>query len=131
VSPVKQRLNEAMKSNETRWNEFVEEVAMEGYVWTIEKNGEFLTSKNRHYTDCFPWWSSRSRVIRQLKNVSAYDGYIQAGYTWDVFLEEWVPILKQTNCLIGVNYAGKQNVGFDLPISDVIEAVIYRQRREM
>ncbi len=29
-----------MTTNETRWKQFVEEVASEGLVWTIEKNGE-------------------------------------------------------------------------------------------
>jgi hypothetical protein len=110
-------------SSETRWQQFVQEVAAEGYVWTIEKSGEFVTSKNRFNTHCFPWWSSRERALSQLKNVSAYKGYIQSGYTWDVFLAEWAPYLKQSKLLLGINYQGKENVGFDLPVDEVVYAV--------
>ena len=112
-----------MTTNETRWEQFVEEVATEGIVWTIEKNGEYVTSNNRYGTKSFPWWSSRERVLKQLKQVPAYKGYKQIGFEWPVFLNEWVPSLKQTNCLLGINYAKTENVGFDLPIQEVINAV--------
>ncbi|MDG9672045.1 DUF2750 domain-containing protein [Hahella sp. CR1] len=110
-------------SNETRWELFVQEVAEHGLVWTIEKDGQFVTSNNRHGTKCFPWWSSRERVIAQINQVPAYTGYIQSGYEWRTFLDEWVPSLRQAKCLLGVNYSGKTNVGLDLPIDEVINAV--------
>lgn len=110
-------------SNETRWEEFVDEVARDGYVWTLEKDGEFVTSKIRHGAKSFPWWSSRQRVLSQIRNVPAYSGYIQSGYKWQVFLNEWVPSLRQAKCLLGINYSGSSNIGFDLPIDEVINAV--------
>lgn len=110
-------------SNETRWEQFVEEVAKDGYVWTVEKDGEFVTSSNRYGTRCFPWWSSRQRVLNQIKNVPAYKGYTQSGYEWEVFVNEWVPSLRQAECLLGINYQGKNNIGFDLPIDEVVNTV--------
>lgn len=115
-------------SNEARWEKFVEEVAEGGLIWTIEKGGEYVTSKNRYGSDCFPWWSSRERVIKQLENVPAYHGYIQSGFEWETFLNEWVPSLKKAKCLLGVNYSGKGNVGFDLPIEEVIQAIKLAKR---
>ncbi|MFL1456378.1 DUF2750 domain-containing protein [Marinobacter sp. GN3S48] len=112
-----------MTTSETRWETFVEEVAADGMVWTIEKNGEYVTSDNRFGTKCFPWWSSRERVLKQLKQVPAYKGYQQIGFEWHVFLNEWVPGLKQAGCLLGINYAKPENIGFDLPIQEVINAV--------
>ena len=112
-----------MSSNETRWGEFVEEVTKDGIVWTIEKDGEYVTSNNRFGTKCFPWWSSRERVLKQLSQVPAYKGYRQAGFEWSVFINEWVPSLQKTNCLLGINYSKPENVGFDLPIQEVINAV--------
>ncbi|WP_417217721.1 DUF2750 domain-containing protein [Alcanivorax sp.] len=112
-----------MATNEARWEKFVEEVAADGIVWTIEKNGEYVTSNNRFGTKCFPWWSSRERVLKQLKQVPAYKGYQKIGFEWRVFLNEWVPSLKQANCLLGINYAKPENVGFDLPIQEVIYAI--------
>ena len=112
-----------MTTSETRWETFVEEVAADGMVWIIEKNGEYVTSDNRFGTKCFPWWSSRERVLKQLKQVPAYKGYQQIGFEWHVFLNEWVPILKQAGCLLGINYAKPENIGFDLSIQEVINAV--------
>ena len=112
-----------MTTNETRWEIFVEEVASSDLIWTIEKNGEFVTSPNRNGTKCFPWWSSRERVLKQIKDVPAYKGYVQSGYEWSTFLREWVPSLKEARCLLGINYAGEENTGFDLPIDEVINAI--------
>ena len=112
-----------MTTNETRWEIFVEEVANNDLIWTIEKNGEFVTSPNRHGTKCFPWWSSRERVLKQIENVPAYSGYRQSGYEWATFINEWVPSLREASCLLGINYAKASNVGFDLPIDEVITAV--------
>jgi hypothetical protein len=112
-----------MESNETRWKRFISEVTENGFFWTIEKNGEYCISPNRNGTACFPWWSSRDRVLSQLKNVSAYRGYTQIGFTAEQFLQEWVPSLKSAKCLLGINYAGKKNIGFDLPIDEVVNAI--------
>ena len=112
-----------MATNETRWKRFVEEVATDDVVWTVEKNGEYVTSYNRFGTKCFPWWSSRARVLTQIAQVPAYKGYQQIGFDWHVFLNEWVPRLEQAGCLLGINYAKPENIGFDLPIREVINAV--------
>lgn len=112
-----------MTSNETRWEQFVEEVANEGKIWTIEKSGDYVTSTNRFGTKCFPWWSSRARVLKQIETVPAYSGFQQIGFEWHVFLEEWVPHLRSAKCLLGINYAKPENVGFDLSIQEVIDAV--------
>lgn len=112
-----------MSSNEARWEKFVEEVVTGGHVWTLQINGEYVTSKNRHGTNCFPWWSSRDRVLKQIKQVPAYSGGIQAGFEWSVFVNEWAPSLKQSKCLLGINYDKPENIGFDLSIQEVINAV--------
>ena len=112
-----------MSGNEKRWEQFVDEVATDGLIWTIQKSGEYVTSSNRYGTKCFPWWSSRKRVLKQIEIVPAYKGYQQIGFEWNDFLLEWISHLKQEKCLLGVNYAKKENIGFDLPIDEVVNAV--------
>ncbi|MCL6417865.1 DUF2750 domain-containing protein [Aestuariirhabdus sp. Z084] len=112
-----------MSSNETRWEEFVDEISRDGIIWTLEKSGEYVTSDNRYGTKCFPWWSSRERVLKQISQVPAYKGYQQIGFEWSTFLNEWVPSLRQAKCLLGINYAKPENIGFDLPISEVVNAI--------
>ncbi|UJF25157.1 DUF2750 domain-containing protein [Suttonella sp. R2A3] len=118
-----------MTTSETRWKAFVKEVARDKIIWTIEKNGLYVTSNNRYGTKCFPWWSSKRRVARQIKQVPAYAGYRPIGFEWSVFINEWVPDLRQAKCLIGVNYARVENVGFDLPMIEVINAVEQAMRQ--
>lgn len=112
-----------MVSNEKRWELFVKEVAEAGLIWTLEKDGQYVTSPNRYGSKCFPWWSSRERVLKQISVVPAYSGYRQAGFEWSVFINEWVPSLRNSQCLLGINYEGKNNLGFDLPIAEVIQAI--------
>lgn len=115
-------------SNETRWEEFVQEVSEHDLIWTIEKDGEFVTHTTRYGTKTFPWWSSRDRVLNQLSVVKHYKGYIQSGYEWGVFMKEWVPSLRQSKCLIGINYSGANNVGLDLPVDEVVNAILITKR---
>ncbi len=111
------------ESNESRWHRFVKEVAEHGIVWAVEKDGGYVTSKTRHGTNAFPWWSLKSRALRQIQVVPAYREFQPIGFEWSVFVQEWLPSLRASRCLIGVNYSGPNNVGFDLPIEEVSNAV--------
>ena len=112
-----------MIKSETAWKQFISEVVKYGYVWSIEKSGEFARHKNRYGRYSFPIWSSREKTIRQITNVSAYNGYTQIGYELKVFVDEWVPILNESKCMLAINCRGVNNVGFDLEIEEVISAI--------
>ena len=68
--------------------------------------------------------------MSQIRDVPAYSGYIQVGFDVQTFLVDWVPSLRAAKCLIGVNYAGKGNVGLDLPISEVVAAITSRRSND-
>jgi len=112
-----------LAGNEKRWEIFVDEVIKEGVVWTLHKDEIYATSNNRYGTKCFPLWSSKDRVLKQIKSVPAYEGYSPIGFYWEDFLEDWISHLKQNKCLLGVNYGRKENIGFDLPIDEVVSAI--------
>jgi len=72
-----------------------------------------------------PFWSSRSRVETIIKNAPAYAVFKPLEITWDSFVSEWVPSLKEGNLLVGVNWSGKSVVGYDLDPDDVIANTNY------
>jgi hypothetical protein len=115
-----------MIKNETAWNQFIEEVAQNGYFWTVEKQGVYATHKNRYGRRCFPWWSTREKAIKQIEIVGTYSGYKQVGFDYKTFVDEWIPELRKDKCMLGINYRSKNNIGFDIEIDEVIMALEIR-----
>ena len=112
-----------MSSNTIKWGTFLGEILKSNIIWTIQKEGEFVTSLNSAGEKCFPWWSSKARVLSQLNVVPAYTGYQPAAYNLDVFLKQWIPTLHKSQCLLGINYEAKENIGFDLTVKDFIDSM--------
>ena len=77
-----------------------------------------------------PFWSSKSRVQIIIKNAPAYSGFEPIGFTWEQFVQEWVPIIKKSNQLIGVNWSGKNVVGYDLEPEDLVANVSYHIEKQ-
>ncbi len=70
-----------------------------------------------------PFWSSRTRVERIIKNVPAYGGFEPFAVSWKEFCEKWVPGLTRDGLKVGVNWSGKQAVGYDLEAERVQLAI--------
>lgn len=61
-----------------------------------------------------PFWSSKSRVDRIIKNVPAYQNFEPVEVDLTEFYDHWLQELKSEKQLVGVNWSGKNAVGYDL-----------------
>ena len=92
-------------------------------VWTVRDERGYPTVTNREGRRAQPFWSSRSRVERVIKNVPAYKGFEPEEIPLNTFLEKWVSGLEGDGSLIGVNWSGTRAVGYDLEPQDVRESI--------
>ena len=107
---------------------FYRDVAKTRKVWTVRDAGGVpapMTSSGRR---SMPFWSSRSRVERIIRGAAAYSGFEPREISWDEFLQTWVPDLRSHRILVGVNWSGKNVVGYDLEPQDVVANVMHAIR---
>jgi hypothetical protein len=93
---------------------FYRQVVETGAVWTVRDEGGYPAPKNPEGHRAQPFWSSRSRVERIVKNVSAYAGFEPVEIQLATFLGEWVPALERDGLRIGVNWSGPKALGYDM-----------------
>ncbi|HEY2787522.1 MAG TPA: DUF2750 domain-containing protein [Fimbriiglobus sp.] len=106
---------------------FYRDVAKSRVVWTVRDDGGFPAPKTSSGQRAQPFWSSRSRVEKIIKNVPAYADFEPYEITWDDFCEKWVPGMTKDGLLVGVNWSGKRAVGYDIEperLKQSVEAVI-------
>ena len=75
-----------------------------------------------------PVWSSLSRVQRIIRNVPEYAAFRPKEVSWSEFLQRHVPDLKAHRMLVGVNWSGKNAIGYDLEPQDVVANVLHAVR---
>ena len=102
---------------------FYKEVAHTKKVWTIKDAGGFPAPANTDGRRVQPFWSSRSRVLKIIKNIPDYAVFKPCEISWNEFSEKWVPGLVRDNFLIGVNWSGANATGYDLEPEAVREYV--------
>lgn len=71
-----------------------------------------------------PLWSSLSRVQTIIRTVPAYAGFRPKEISFAEFAQEHLPDLKARRMLVGVNWSGKNAVGYDLEPQDVVDNVL-------
>lgn len=98
---------------------FYREVARKRTVWTICDTGGYPAPKAPDGERAMPFWSSRSRVERIIRNVPAYAGFEPVEIAWEEFRDRWVPGLTADGLLVGVNWSGQWALGYDLPATRV------------
>lgn len=87
---------------------------MSRIVWTVRDKLGFPAPINADGKRSQPFWSSKSRVERIIKNVAAYAGFEPYEISWEDFCSTWVPELTSAECLVGVNWSGKLAVCYDI-----------------
>jgi hypothetical protein len=92
-------------------------------VWTVRDEGGYPAPENSEGRRAQPFWSSRSRVERIIKNVPAYDGFEPEEIPLNDFLDTWLGELESDGLLIGLNWSGPRATGYDLEPQAVKEAV--------
>jgi len=98
-------------------------VAKTGVVWTIKDEGGFPAPKTSSGQRAHPFWSSRSRVERIIKNVPAYVGFEPVEISWADFERAWVPGMEKDGLLIGVNWSGPRATGYDIEPTQLRDSV--------
>jgi hypothetical protein len=102
---------------------FYREVAAKRVLWTIRDDNGFpapMTSSGRRAQ---PFWSTRSRVERVIKSAAAYADFEPHEVSWEDFCNKWVPTLTGGAFLVGVNWSGKNVVGYDIEPEQVQQSV--------
>jgi hypothetical protein len=102
---------------------FYREVAATRVVWTIRDDGGFPAPLNLSGERAQPFWSSRSRVERIIKNVPAYSEFSPYEISWDDFRSRWAPGLTNDGVLVGVNWSGQRAVGYDVEPEELVRCV--------
>ncbi len=102
---------------------FYREVARERVVWTLRDEGGFPAAESSEGVRAWPFWSSRSRVERIIKNVPVYSGFEPVNFSWETFRSEIAPDLERDKLRVGVNWSGKRAVGYDIEPASVIQSV--------
>jgi hypothetical protein len=106
-------------------NKFYEEVADTEIVWfgTLP-NDTLLEFDLPNDLVSFPVWSSKARILRLKKlNPGLLSSVDPQGVKWAEFKELFVPLINQTNRVVGVNLSGKNLVGTDMPVETLISQV--------
>jgi len=67
-----------------------------------------------------PFWSSRPRVERIIKNVPAFAGFHPVQVSWLEFCRKWVAELAKDNVKVGVNWSGPRATGYDVAAAQVV-----------
>jgi hypothetical protein len=93
---------------------FYEEVANKKIVWTIKDNNGFPAPMNRDGVRTMPFWSSERRVKTIIKEVPAYHSFQPFKIKINDFYEHWLPGLAKDRLLLGVNWSGKNALGYDI-----------------
>ncbi|WP_035454797.1 DUF2750 domain-containing protein [Algoriphagus terrigena] len=98
---------------------FYRDVEISQKIWSIKDSDGFPSPITRNGARAMPFWSSKSRAELIIKNVAAYKGFEPVEITIDEFLSFLVQ-LKIDNYLVGINWSGKNAVGFDLNPENII-----------
>lgn len=101
-------------------DEFYDEVLRHGVVWTIRDDGGCPAPMTAEGRRSQPFWSTRERAGRIIRQVPAYAGFDAVSIQLSTFLARWLPDLRDEGLLVGVNWSGKQATGFDVDPSDVV-----------
>ena len=102
---------------------FYQEVAKTRVLWTIRDSRGFPAPMTSSGHRAQPFWSSRGRAERIIKNVPAYKDFKPFEVAWDDFCDSWVNNLARDEIKVGVNWSGKNAEGYDLDPDFVQRAV--------
>ena len=104
---------------------FYRDVAKSRVLWTLEDDEGYPAPLNQEGKRSMPFWSSLARVEKIIKEVPAYAGFRPAQFSWDEFVNRWVPELAAAGELVGVNWSGKLATGYDAEPEAVVRNVNY------
>ena len=106
---------------------FFDEIVAHGAVWAIRDEGGFPAPSSGTGERAMPFWSLESRARKIIDNVAAYKGFQTVRLTLEEFENDWLAGMEEDGLLVGVNWAGKRAVGFDMTPGDVRASIAARR----
>lgn len=113
-------------------SQFYKDVEKNLKVYSLKDDKGYPAPKTRTEQRSMPFWSSASRVEKIIQNIPAYAGFKIVEMEIDEFRDKWLTMLQKENQLVGINWSGKNAVGYDLNpqvILDWIETFAPRKKR--
>ena len=92
--------------------EFFEKVARDGRVHTFLSDGQFLVFAVQG-REVVPFWSSRSRLLRVQELHPKYRAWKASELGLGAFVDVVLPTLASGDIRVGLNWAGKELLGYD------------------
>lgn len=102
---------------------FYEDVAKNKKVWTIRDEGGIPAPVGDDGKRAMPFWSTRNRAEKIIRNVAAYKGFEAVELDWEVFRDRWLVGLEKDGLNVGVNWSGDKAVGYDVAPENVRKGI--------
>lgn len=102
---------------------FYRDVAKSKVVFTVQDDGGVPAPLTKSGRRSLPLWSSRSRVERIIKTAPAYRSFRVLEVEWAAFVSDWMPGIKSSGTLVGVNWSGSRVIGYDMEPEDLVLGV--------
>src|SRR5258707_286071 len=102
---------------------FMNEVAADGKVFTFTQQDEFLVYRLAE-AEVIPFWSSRQRLLKIQAMLPKYQKFEIDEMSVTTFLKQ-LPRLHKNNIRIGVNWSGKNLIGYDVSIANLQATLEY------
>ena len=112
-----------MSNASAQAHEFYREVAKNRELWTVRKGDIFAKIPLRDGKISTPVWSSLSRVERVIQGIPVYAGSEPVHVTFDDFVRDWIPKIRQENGVLGINWSGASLRGFSIDPDFVLRAI--------
>jgi hypothetical protein len=107
-------------------NRFIKEIIEQKKVWTIE-NVEGVPTTFDNGVESMPFWSSKLKTEKAIRDVNAYHEYRLLEISLDDFINKWLPGLEKDALFVGANLSGKNLIGSDWNPKELLEQIQYLQ----
>lgn len=105
-------------------NGFIKEIIEQKKVWTIENiEGVPTTVDNGEVS--MPFWSSKLKTEKAIRDVTAYNEYRLLEISLEDFINKWLPGLEKDALFVGANLSGKNLIGSDWKPKELLEQIQY------
>jgi hypothetical protein len=101
---------------------FIKEIIEQEKVWTIE-NAEGVPTTMNDSEESMPFWSSKLRTEKIIRDVNTYRDYRLLEISFVDFINKWLPGLKKEALLVGANLSGKSLIGKDFKPEELLEQI--------
>jgi hypothetical protein len=103
---------------------FIKEIMEQKKVWTIE-NVEGVPTTLDDGEVSMPFWSSKLKTEKAIRDVTVYHEYRLLEISLDDFINKWLPELEKDALLVGANLNGKNLIGADWKPKELLEQIQY------